>query len=303
MKISLSSFNRRPGLSRPPVVFLWICLAALVLPVAACLPDMDRSPGGGPAVIHWQGRVDIERDLVLPAESTLVIAPGTQVVFHPVAPADDPYSNHPYFPGAELIVRGRIIALGTADRPIIFRAADENAPAGSWGGVNIEASPRAEFDYCVFRGADSAIHARESSVYLEHSVFRRNHVGVRFHSSEILIENNLFTDNGAGIRFHFGAPVICRNRFENNRRSIFITAHPENVRIENNNFISAGDYHLVLGEEVPENIDAARNWWGTVDVGQIEPMLYDGRREPHLGKVRLLPVLQRPAKGDVPWIR
>lgn len=291
--------RRRTDQFRPPAFSFLLLLSVVLLTAGGCAPHSQANA----AVVHWQGRVDVRTDLVFPPESTLVIAPGTEVVFHPVAPENDKLSRHPYFPGAELIVQGRLLALGTVREPIVFRAAEQDASPGSWGGINIEGSPRAEFDYCIFQSADSAIHARESTVYVEHSLFRRNLVGVRFHSSQILIENNLFADNETGVRFHFGAPVICRNRFVDNRRSIFITAHPKDLRIENNNFLNTRDYHFVLGEDVPEDVDARRNWWGDMDVAHILPYIYDRRREAHLGRVILLPLLQAPAQEDIPWNR
>lgn len=298
----LGEVRRRSGQSRPPAFYPRFLLLLCLLVLAGCSPVGAHLDASQAHIVHWQGRVDVTEDLIFDAGTTLVLAPGTEVVFHPVLPENDRFSRHPNFPGAELIVRGRLLAHGTFEAPIVFRAADPAAAAGSWGGINIERSPRAEFDYCVFQSANSALHARESTVFVEHSLFRRNLVGVRFHSSDILIENNLFAENGSAIRFHFGAPVICHNRFVANRRSIFITAHPRDLRIENNNFISAVDYHLVLGEEVPEDVDATRNWWGG-DTGEIAPLIYDRRREGHLGQVLLAPLLKQPAQEDIPWNR
>ncbi|WP_187426615.1 right-handed parallel beta-helix repeat-containing protein [Geothermobacter ehrlichii] len=250
--------------------------------------------------VVWQGRVDIAGDLVLAEDSRLTILPGTEVIFHSPAPGDDRWREHPNFTGSELIVRGVIDARGTAQAPIRFRPATRTIAPGSWGGINIGDSSEAVFAYCRFEGADSALHAQNSTVYVEQSVFRRNRIAVRFHSSEILIEHNRFERNGSGIRFHYGSPVICHNEFVDNGRSIFITAHPKEVHIEYNNFVSAVDYHLVLGEEVPEDVPAGRNWWGGTEPERIGELLFDRQRDPYLGRIEIQPLLKAPVDGAGP---
>ncbi len=278
---------------------LLITLLAVVFS-AACTPVRSYRAEVLQGDVVWQGRVDIAGDLVLAADSRLTILPGTEVVFHPPAPADDRWRDHPNFAGSELIVRGRIIARGTARAPIRFRPATRSVAPGDWGGINVSDSPEAVFVYCRFEGADSALHAQNSTLRVEQSVFWRNRVAVRFHSSAIRIEHNRFERNGSAIRFHFGAPVIRRNEFVDNERSIFITAHPRQVRIEENNFASATDYHLVLGEEVPENVPAARNWWGGTDLERIGELLFDRRRDPYLGRIEIQPLLSAPVEGAGP---
>ncbi|NIQ10125.1 MAG: hypothetical protein GWO23_10780, partial [Gammaproteobacteria bacterium] len=53
--------------------------------------------------------------------------PGTRVLF--LLPDDnaDNRVEHPYFPGSELNVKGNVNAVGTAEEPIVFAAADPGA--------------------------------------------------------------------------------------------------------------------------------------------------------------------------------
>jgi len=252
----------------------------------------------------WTGRVHLAGDVILAAGSRLTILPGTEVVFLPPGDAPGGLVEHPHFPGSELIVKGELFAAGKPDQPILFRAADPAAPAGSWGAINLEGSRESLFRYCVFTQADSAIHSRDSRVTIEESRFEGNRVGIRFHSSEILIEHNSLVANDVGIRFHFGAPVICENRFTDNRANLFVTAHPQDYRIENNHFDPAGDYQVILGEEVPEDVDLRRNYWPVQDLRQLETRMFDGRRESHLGRVLLDPMLTAPPRQAGPtWNR
>jgi len=278
---------------------LFFPLLLVVLLLSGCAPVLRLQGGVLQGDLRWSGRIEIHGDVDLAAGSSLVIAPGSEVVFYPAGEAER-FTEHPHFPGSELIVHGRILALGSPERPITFRYVDAAAPAGSWGGINVMASPEARFDYCRFSGANSALHLQESTASIENSVFRHNLVGVRFHSSPILIEHNRFEANDTAIRFHFGAPVICSNEFHDNRRALFVTAHPADYHIENNNFRGSLDYQVVLGEEVPDDLRLPRNWWGSGDPAVIERRLFDGRREAYLGRVLLLPQAEAPFAGAGP---
>lgn len=280
------------------LVSLLVCLAVL-LGVAGC-SHLPKQPVTGvlEGDLHWSGEIRLAGDVILAENSRLVIAPGTRILFLPPADAPGGLVEHPHFPGSELIVKGRLQAIGRPDAPIVFRAADPQASAGSWGAVNLAGSPEAIFEYCIFRQADSAIHSRDSQVYIEQSLFENNLVGIRFHDSDILIEDNLLRDNDAAIRFHFGAPVICNNRFEANRVHLFVTSHPRDYRIEHNHFGPASDYRVVLGEAVPEDLLLPRNYWGLDEPAELLPTFFDGHRSDYLGKVRVAPMLTEPPRHN-----
>jgi hypothetical protein len=210
--------------------------------------------------------------------------------------------EHPHFPGSELIVKGEMHAVGTPAEPIIFESADADAQPGAWGAINLEGSREAVFEYCVFRQADSAVHSRDSQVYIEQSLFEDNLVAIRFHDSDILIEHNLLRNNQAAIRFHFGSPVICENAFLGNDVNLFITAHPRDYHIENNSFGAPGEYHVIFGEEVPEDVNLARNFWVQPEGSTLEQVFYDGRRTPYLGRVMVEPMRMAPsALAGLSW--
>ncbi len=278
---------------------------SVILLLSACLLPVRTITVRG--VLHgdlvWQGVVHVQGDVILAEDASLKILPGTRVLFLP--PGDDElFVEHPYFPGSELIVKGRITAIGKPSAPITFASIDPDAGAGSWGAVNIEGSPEAIFEYCVFRQADSAVHSRDARVYIEESIFEDNLVGIRFHSTEFLIEHNLLRNNHTAVRFHFGSPVICENRFEGNRVNLFITSHPRDYRIENNAFGVAADYQVVFGEEVPDDVLLSGNYWETADDETLPATFFDGQRADYLGRVLVSPVRSSPASRTGPsWSR
>lgn len=286
---------------RPLLKFL---LASSLLFVAGCLSRPETLSGTLDAGRHvWQGEVRIVGDLEIPAGVEVVVRPGTRVVFMP-AGSNDRFTEHPHFVGSELIVRGSLVAEGTASRPIEFVYVDTNAGAGSWGGINLMASPWSSFAYCFFAQADSAIHSQESTVSIEESIFEHNRVGIRFHSSQILIEHNLLQHNDTAIRFHFGAPVIRNNLITRNHKGLFITSSPQDVQIRNNLFAQNQPYHVVLGEPISADLDLSGNYWTDLASPNFSEMFFDHRRDPALGSILLEPYLSTPDSSTGPsWSR
>lgn len=284
---------------------LFLVLLLLTLPLwSGCVGTSRELRGTQVGDQVWQGQIRIVGDVELPEGTSLVIRPGTEVLFAPPG-KEDRFRDHPHFPGSELIVRGTLYAEGTAREPITFRFVDATAPAGSWGGINLTGSPAALFRFCRFTQADSAIHSQQSEVQIRNSLFEENRVGIRFHDSAMLIEGNLLQRNGAAIRFHYGAPLIRHNRIVNNDKGLFITSHPRDYRIEENDLSGNREASVVLGEEVEADVDLARNWWGTLDPDVIEAGFFDGRRVDYLGQVRYAPSLTGPPPllPEVPWNR
>lgn len=285
-------------------LLLSLFLVIQVVFVSGCSTAMQRDTNNLSTSIVWSGVVEIDQDMVFPQESELTILPGTEIVFMQVDPERDTFRGHPNFTGYELIIYGRVSALGTAEQPIIFRAADSDAGAGSWGGINLVESSGSRFEYCLFKQADSAIHSQMSDVAVERSIFENNLVGVRFHDSQILIENNLFQQNRTAIRFHFGSPVICLNVIRNNERGLFISSYPREYHIENNSFLQNRRGNVILGEEVPDDVQMPRNYWGTTDSERIADSFYDGQRDDYIGMVRFKPFRTEPYAGSgVSWSR
>lgn len=274
-----------------------LVLSLLCLTLVGCAAKRHPVVKG---VLHgeltWQGEVFVAGDVLLEEDAKLTILPGTRIRFMPADSSSDALVEHPHFPGSELIVKGQIHAVGTPAEPILFEAVDPDAVAGFWGAINLFGSQEAVFEYCVFRQANSAIHSWDSQVYIEQSLFEDNLVGIRFNESAILIEHNLLRNNHTGVRFHFGSPVICENEFVENSINLFVTSHPRDYRIENNAFGIPAEYHVVLGEEVPEDVNLVRNFWLSEDPSATLDSFYDGRRSPYLGKVLIEPQLTSPSR-------
>ncbi|MBZ0267924.1 hypothetical protein K8I85_07200 [bacterium] len=96
------------------------------------------------ASMDWSGSVFLDRDFVVPADSTLTIQPGTVVRV-----ASDDRENVGADSGrVEIIVRdgARVVATSSDPAtPIVFRGAE--AGAGNWSGISLEALASAQTGY------------------------------------------------------------------------------------------------------------------------------------------------------------
>lgn len=281
--------------------FLCLLLVAVLAGCAPVGPLQVRGKLFGDQL--WQGEVLIAGDVTLPAGATLTILPGTVVRFLPADDSPGNRSEHPYFPGSELNIEGKLQAEGKPAAPIVFAAQNDADPPGSWGAVNFAEGSEGSVRYCIFRQADSAIHGREARLNVDKSLFERNLVGIRFHSSVIRVTNNLLRDNDTGIRFHYGSPKIRSNLFKDNRVNLFVTAHPKFYLFEDNLFGLPGEYHVVLGEEVPEDVALEGNAWEGGNADAVLERIFDGRRSPHLGRVKIEPFIDVPLEVGPMWIQ
>ncbi|MDZ4783978.1 MAG: lamin tail domain-containing protein [Planctomycetia bacterium] len=94
----------------------------------------------------WSGVVNVTGDVTVPAIHTLQIQPGTLVLF---AGNPTPLSTD----GADLIVQGKVNALGTAANPITFTAANPSAP---WGEIRHQSAQPSQYNYAQISRAGHA---------------------------------------------------------------------------------------------------------------------------------------------------
>ncbi len=261
--------------------------------------------GSEPAGESFAGGVFVLGDFAWPAGRPLTLAPGTRVEFHPLSSFSpfDCCREHPNFAGGELILSGsRVNAVGTPERPVEFTIERKPGAPWTWGAINVEAAAEARFSWCLFKGADTGLHLRDSSGSIEHSRFEGNRVGLRFNTSKLAVRDNLFLHNGAGLRFHYGEPEISGNTFRENDKAIFITDDPRSFSISGNTFIDSREYDLSLGETVEQDIPITGNFFGgsgkegpgTLATKQRPPKLFDRATSPHLGRVIWEPAAAKP---------
>lgn len=137
----------------------------------------------------------VQVDINVPANQTLVIQPGVEVLF---------------YPGKRFNINGMLVAKGTAAQYIVFKSTDtvgwsvNNNPAGGWSGIhylayNGNVTDTSAFDYCEVKdckyGFAGAV--QEVNPFL---VYRK-----------LKIKNCIFQHNTTGTGFYVGGDVILLN--------------------------------------------------------------------------------------------
>jgi hypothetical protein len=237
--------------------------------------------------VVWQGAVRVTGRQEIPAGTTLVIRPGTRVVFGWWDENGDGKGD------AALVVRGGIRAEGTPGAPVVFEA-EAGAPLPGWGEIRVEDGTRAEFVRCRFSGAQWAVHVHRTPLRVAACTFERNEWGVKFTGGPVEIRESLFRGNGTAVRYWESDPLVEGNRFDGNGTAIFCREGSRGTVLRGNNFAGSADYHVKLGELQAGDVEAAGNWWGTDREARIEELLFDREDESYLGRVLFRPFATQP---------
>ena len=229
------------------------------------------------ADITWHDNINLENTVSVLDGATLVISPGTRVIF-----SKDTGMK---------ISESRVIAVGEDEKRITFTSI-ENGEDNLWGEILLEHADGSIFSYCDFEYASWAVHSHFTNLKVLNSRFRNNDGGMRFRSGPMEITGSQFTENRIGMRAFRANALIKGNEFINNETGIFIREKGGGLTIRKNNFHSNSSYHIRVGDFNVEDVDAKENWWGGNDP---EEMIFDGRREPGVGKVIYEPYLREKA--------
>ncbi len=279
----------------------------------------------------WSGLVLVNGDVYVPPGITLTIQPGTVVKFKRIDETSDQNLfdvDSPYYPQAELIIRGRLIARGTASKQIVFTSAEMDARARDWGAINFLGSEGNVVEYSKIFCAYNGIHAHGSQVRIAHNEFFNNGVGISFKSEEespevpwfgkrstVEVIDNLITRNKGGIGFRnsdarishneitdnkfFGIfpkedvnVLVDYNEITNNKKGIYLY-QARGVRFSNNNIYDNSDYDIAVAEAQDYDVEAVNNWFGTINKAKIEAMIFDYNDDQELGRVNYEPFLKK----------
>lgn len=234
---------------------------------------------------HLDGTITLDGEVLLDGHplvspgSFLTVAPGTTVRFTP---------------GSGLIIRGRLKAEGTREKPILFTS-QSGQQRESWDEIILEQATDSTITHAIIEYATWGIHGHFTNLLLEHIVARKNGGGMRFRSGPVTVRQSIFRENGIGIRAYMGNAIIEENIISGNEIGLFVRERGGGLLVRRNNFIANSDYNIRSGDFNTEDIRAEGNWWGTQD-----PLttIFDGRQEEGIGKVLLEPYLSEPVPLD-----
>ncbi|MDD5757862.1 MAG: right-handed parallel beta-helix repeat-containing protein [Desulfobulbaceae bacterium] len=283
----------------------------------------------------WQGTVQINGDIEVPPGMTLTIKPGTTVKFKRIDEKSDQNMygvESPYYPQAELIIKGKLIARGTPEKTIVFTSSEIDARPADWGAINLLGSDGNIIEYCKILFAYNGVHGHGAGATINHNEFAKNGVGLSFKKEEetpsapwfgkicnMEVTYNRFTNNKGGIGFRNSKAVISHNLIQDNKfygifpkddadamiseneisgnkKGIYLF-QAKNVKINNNNIYDNTDYNVAVAEAQDFDVDARRNWFGTINPEKIQESIFDKQDDPEMGAVLIDPIL----KQKVAW--
>ncbi len=135
-----------------PALLLILCFS---VPASAHSP-MNRFWGEVPVDMDLSGDILIVKTLTVPKGVTLTIEPGTIVRFEPSA-------------NNGIVVSGRLVAVGTKDRPIQFIPKDGK---GFWRGLEFTSGGQGNIENCVMEHAQKRIIGPAGKVVLKEVKFQ-----------------------------------------------------------------------------------------------------------------------------------
>ncbi len=282
----------------------------------------------------WDGRIRITGDILVKEGATLTVMPGTVIRFDTIEPKLDTDGGRnmlgldsPYFPGAEIIVRGRIVAVGTPDSPITFTSSDKAAKPGIWGAINLLGSNGNVVEFCRIYYAYNGVHNHASTAVVLNSVFSHNGTALSFkkadfnHPCWMFIEHNTIVGNKSGISARNSIANIAFNDISDNEfygiwlregvdariayndmtkngKGIYLYK-AQAVKISYNNIYDNIEYNMAMAEDNPADIDATDNWWGTLNTAEISAKLFDKSSDQSLGRITFEPMSKTRITGTI----
>ena len=241
---------------------LLICLAALCgcsFGKLLSQPALQPKHGVITADEIWSGLVHVEKDVIISEGATLIIEPGTHVLFASKGMEESK---------RKLVIYGKILAEGTARKTITFESDDqklryiqaESRPS-SWGGIVISSkdpATRNVLNHCLIDNAHIGINIKScqaavrecriirseyasvecdgGDLELHKSELRNGGNGLRLASANVDIRGNTICGHQFGIAGPIARGLICDNFLSQNAGGIDIQVTSDGVRIEHNKF-------------------------------------------------------------------
>ncbi|NJC87594.1 MAG: hypothetical protein FIB02_03540 [Desulfuromonas sp.] len=160
------------------------CALLLLLLLAACQP-LSRSTAEGPAEyagayggnLVWEGTATMAGDVLILEGGSLTIRAGTEVR---VTPAEGTQIDPEYYSSlTELLVRGRLVIEGTAERPVRFTIVERpELEEIAWAGVTFDAGAAGTLRHAEIVRAETGVRCIDSSPELVGNQLRRCRYGV-----------------------------------------------------------------------------------------------------------------------------
>lgn len=140
--------------------------------------------------VTWRGSVLVRGFVVVAPQATLRIDPGTVVRFAATAAQHLP----------NLVVQGRLHAVGTPERPIVMTSDQIKPTRGSWGGlVLLSTEKRNMLERCRIEFAETGVDVRFSSVTLKSVTIEQANTALLSHDGVVQMAGSNISNSETGI--------------------------------------------------------------------------------------------------------
>lgn len=171
-------------------------LALLAVGPSAASADTIVPGGSLPAGLTvWSlagSPYELGGDVTVPQGATLVIEPGVEVS---AAEVDSLRTGSDSL-RVELLVHGRLRAIGTRSAPVFFHG--NKIAKASWGGLRFYRSSSPEIEHVIVQGATMAIRS-ETDIAAAHLALEHNEAGVRLINCVATLESVIAVNNDTGL--------------------------------------------------------------------------------------------------------
>lgn len=211
----------------------------------------------------WKGQINVTGDIIAQSWVTLTILPGT--IVRVAAQSDDQHRgfDHPrdkYFPkdpdrietqSTQIIIKGKLKAIGTPDNKIIFTSDSQNPTTYDWGGLSIS---HGNLEWAI---VEYARYNNPQDVVLANSIIRNSlecclGVGHSKPVSPQILNNDIYNCGHEGMDIAGGSPLIKGNRFHRENPEI----QPDPPRGGNGVNVNINAYPIIEDNIFEKNLAA-----------------------------------------------
>lgn len=146
---------------------------------------------------HWQGVVELQDDILIPAGLTLTVAAGTVIRVNPAESSkiDPEYMSH----RTEILVRGSLLVDGTAENRVVF-SSGSNEESDYWAGIIIDGG-QARINHADLGEAETGVTVFSGAAVLNYCRLKNNHYGLvgQGANSSLKINATIVAENDYGV--------------------------------------------------------------------------------------------------------